>query len=302
MLRDLKRDLESYASLAPEYKREARDADLITVFADKYCKAFDEGDETNKSIYYSCILLKFWNRITDLCQGKDKNYGEQLSCVLSAKKLDANDIFDEVCSCVNEAMKRRTWQDPEKKTNAQACINQIISSRAAGELIRPFNLKKNEGMLFQKSLDESLDGDEDRATVADITYDEVADEMEEGNRAAVSIIQSALDDNKIVEAIIYDHIAFQDCMKTETKKITYIDPETGETKSISSKQQSFWAYQAIRYLSSLDDKYSKYFLNKYSVDRVKFDAAVGALKKANNQKLYRMIDSAKLYGQRYVNL
>ena len=83
MLTTLKRDLEREAQLAPEYTRDERTTDMIETFANKYCEAVDSGDQRNSSIYLSCLLLKFWNRITDIYAGKDKHYGDQISFLVS---------------------------------------------------------------------------------------------------------------------------------------------------------------------------------------------------------------------------
>ena len=132
MMTTLKRDLEREAQLAPEYARDERTTDMIETFANKYCEAVDSGDQKSSSVYMSCLLLKFWNRITDIYAGKDKHYGEQISFLVSNGQITIEDVFYKVYECINTAMKYRTWKKPDKHTTAQACINQIITSRAAG--------------------------------------------------------------------------------------------------------------------------------------------------------------------------
>lgn len=289
MLTQLKHDLEVQASLAPEYVRDSRDVNMINTFANKYCEALDTGDERNKNIYYSCLLLKFWNRIVTISE--DKNYGEQMTFLIKNKQITLEDIFHEVCSCINYALEMRKWQDPKNKINAQQCINQVISSRAAGELLRPFNLKKNEGAVYTKSLDETYD-DDDKISLGDT----IADEDERKNQGVIDMIQLAINNNRIVEAIIFDTIAFADCQKYEKTKATITNDE-GEEEEISKQVTSFWAYKLVKELNDINDNYREYFVKTYDVDENKLNAALEALHKANNQKKYRMIESAQNYGK-----
>lgn len=296
MLNELKRDLEREATNAPEYKREDRSTDLIETFANKYCAAVDNEDRTEAGIYLSCIILKFWNRITDLYAGKDKHYGEQISFLIANNQITIEDVFYKIYDCILVALNYRTWKNPEKHTTAQACINQIISTRAAGELLRPFNLKKNEGMLYTRSLDEYIDDGDGKLTLADTIADNSDDGSEE-IQAVYDIVQSAIDDNKIVEAIIFDQMAFTDCQRVEKSTVTQVDEETGEEKEYSRQVTSFWAHKLVKELNDLGDTFKKYFMNTYEISGEKLEAALNALKKANNQKKYRMIESAQNYGK-----
>ena len=299
MLTTLKRDLEREAQLAPEYNRDERTTDMIETFANKYCEAVDSGDQRNSSVYMSCLLLKFWNRITDIYAGKDKHYGDQISFLVSNGQITIEDVFYKVYECINTAMKYRTWKKPDKHTTAQACINQIISSRAAGELLRPFNLKKNEGMIFTRSLDEYIDDEDGKITLEDVVADTSSSPYED-SQSVRDLVQLAIDDNKIVEAIIFDNIAFSDCHRLEKKKMTRINHETGEEEEYSRQVSSFWAHALVKELGGLGDKYRNYFLDTYDINNEKLDSALGALKKANNQKRYRMIESAKNYGREVI--
>ena len=298
MLNDLKRDLEVAAHGAPEYVRDSRDPDLVTVYADKYCEAYEKGDEYEKNAYYSCIVLKFWHRIADLCQGKDARYGEQLSFLVSSKKIDSDDVFAEVLSCINYALKMKAWQDPAKKTNAQACINAVISTRAAGELIAPYNLKRNEGMAYTMSLDEPLDSDKGAGTVAD-TIQGDSDEEARSMMEVRDIIQSAIDDDKIIEAIIFESMVKADCTKWEKEEYKDVDEETGEETEHSRRVGQFWSYQLVRYLNDVTAKedFIDKFSSAYDIKPEALEAAVKALREANNQKKYRMIESAQNYGR-----
>jgi hypothetical protein len=55
------------------------------------------------------------------------------------------------------------------------------------------------------------------------------------------------------------------------------------------KSSEFWPYRAVQLLSNLPVDYAAYFKEHYSVFEHELEAAITAIRTANNQKLYRYL-------------
>ena len=105
-----------------------------------------------------------------------------------------------------------------------------------------------------------------------------------------------LDKNRLVEAIIVDIIAFGDAEKI-TKHVKYGVDENGEKVKYTTYTREFWKFKAVQILSNLSDDYQRYFSDNYLVNKSALDSALNMLKKANNQKLYKQINSTLDYAR-----
>lgn len=266
-LYDTKKDLVMIASALPR-RYETYD---ITELADNYCKALDEKDDHNINLYLSTLLLRFWYVIDKMYQ-RCKNNG-----------IEREDCFYRLYECINAACHYRAWQKPDKKTNAQACINQVIASRGVPALIYESNLQKN--FRATVSLDEELDSDS-RATRADLIEDKTsAIDYDEPPYPVLELMKNG----NLVEAIVADNIAYKDVFKHEEKTIKEVQ-EDGTIFKYKQHSSSFWPFRVVQELNLLDNDYADYFINKYCINSEKFMAAFEQIKKANNQKKYKYID------------
>lgn len=267
-LYETKKDLTKQARLLP-YRYE--DAD-ITDLSNNFLAAREVNNERNMGIYISAVILRFWYKIDQMYQ-KVKTCG-----------YDRNDCFDRLYDCIITAMDYHAWQDPEKHTNAQACINQVLAGRGVPAMVYEANLQKNTRAAV--STDQTLD-DESGVTVGDM----IADEKVVVDDYAASYIQCLIKKNKIVEAIIADTIAYNDVFKHE-KKTVKEEKENGDKYVYSDCSSKFWPFKVVQELNDINDRYVSYFAGKYVINMDKLNAAVEALNKANNQKKYKMIDSS----------
>ena len=106
MLHDTKRDLTACArKLSKPYEQYS-----IDELADAYCDASDAGDETQKNLYISALLLRFWYTI-------DKMYKSNTV----APNLEYEDFFGWLYEAIEYACKYRGWRDATKHLNAQQC-------------------------------------------------------------------------------------------------------------------------------------------------------------------------------------
>ena len=273
MLNETKRDLTFEArKLVKPYEVYS-----IDELADAYCDAVDTDNETLKNIYISALILRFWYKI-------DKMY--KANSV--APCLEYEDFFWWLYEGIEYACKYRGWKDPTKKLNAQQCINQCIETI---KLQKYYNLRldKNKSVNYCYSMETPILGDADgEKTLGDLleaeeTYDDhSADD-------AIMLVQSYINDNKIIEAIILDTIAFNDVQKHFKKVIKTVNSE-GEAYKYTEYSSEFWAYKLVKVLNELSAEYKATFARRYNISDSKLTACLEALHKMNNQKIYKSID------------
>lgn len=274
-LQDTKNDCRAYAArLEKKFEQYSAEKQYehydINDLADGYCEAVEHNNEENKNIYISALLLRFWYAI-------DKMYQKVKQC-----GYDREDIFYRLYKCIDDACAYKAWRDPEKHTNAQACINQVISTRGVPALIYEAGLQKNTQLLTV--LDDPIS--DDGAT----TFGDMLEDEEEFYDSSKNIIQGLIRKGNIVEAIIADTIAHNDCFKHNSKTIKE-EKEDGDPYRYTEHYSEFWPYKVVQKLNEIDANYVKNFINTYTIDDNKAAIAFKRLIDANNQKKYKMITS-----------
>ena len=269
MLNDTMRDLKMLAGrLAKPYEQYS-----IDELANAYCDAVDAGNETNKDMYISALVLRFWYKI-------DKMYTSNTV----APSLEHEDFFWWLYEAIEYACKYRGWRDTTKALNAQQCINKCIETI---KLQKYYNLRldKNKTANFTVSMDAPIggDGDDKATTIADmLESEETWDDHSKDD--VILLVQGYIARNKIIEAILIDNIAFNDVQRFFKKTVK---TETSKYTEISSE---FWPFRLVQIVSKLPVTYKREFLSKYQISEEKLDAVLDAIARANNQKLYRYLD------------
>lgn len=274
MLTDTKKDLLFHAKkLAKPYEQYS-----IDELANAYCDATDAGDEVLKNIYISALILRFWYTI-------DKMY--QSNTV--APSLEYEDFFWWLYEAIEYACKYRGWRDETKKLNAQQCINKCIETIKLQKYY-DMRLDKRKTMNHCCSIDASIGEDKDGGfrTLADTI--ESDDNLEDcyADDDAVMLVQSYINRNKIIEAILLDNIAFNDVQRhfKRTVKTKNLD---GEDLRYVEHSSEFWPYRLIQIVSKLPATYKQEFMKRYHINEDKLTACLEVMDKANNQKLYRYL-------------
>lgn len=273
MLNETKRDLTFLArKLVKPYEQYS-----IDELADAYCDAVDNGDEALKNIYISALILRFWYTI-------DKMYKANTA----APSLEYEDFFWWLYEAIEYACKYRGWRDTTKNLNAQQCINKCIDTIKLQKYY-DLRLDKRKVVNHTCSMDAPIGGDGDDAskTIGDMLEaegecdDHSADDI-------IYLVQSYIDRNKIIEAILIDNIVNNDVQKhfKKTIKTTTTD---GETIRYTEHSSEFWPYRLIQIVSKLPDSYKSYFLARYNISEEKLSAILDIIDRANNQKLYRYL-------------
>lgn len=271
MLIDTKHDLTFFArQLSKPYEQYS-----IDELANAYCTAVDCKDDVNKNIYISALILRFWYTI-------DKMY--QSNTV--APSLEREDFFWWLYEAIEYACKYRGWQNPEKRLNAQQCINRCIETIKLQKYY-DLRLDKRKAVNFSCSIDAPI-SDEDGKSIGDLF--EVADDFtDHSTDAAESLVQSYINENKLIEAILIDNIAFNDAQRYFKQTIKDKDSEGNDIRYIEYSSQ-FWPYRLVQLVSKLPDDYRSYFIHKYEISADKLDATLDAIDRANNQKLYKYLN------------
>ena len=255
----------------------------ITELADGYCEAIDGNKSDLANEYFSALVLRFWCKI-------QKAYTKNKA----ALRVSKEDCYDWVISSIMMACDKsaRIWQkNPD--INAQQAINQVFSTRFEKMAYYESNLLKNKGAHVTCSLDEPIGNqDDDKGhSIGDFIADEANEIEKEGD--VTGFIQSLLDKDKVVEAIIFDNIADPDKdvfkYKKKTIKTTNAD---GEKVKYTKRTSEFWEFKLMKELNELDGNYKNYFLAKYKVSTGAVNAALDVIARANNQKKYRMLRAA----------
>ena len=272
MLVEAKKDFILYARTLDRPYEEYKIDELATA----YCNACDTDNEWEKSVYISALVLRFWYTINKMYMANP---------TLGYTREDFLDVLIDGIYKACEP-RYRAWMDTTRRVNAQQCINMCVLTKLR-ERYYFANLDKHRANQNTMSLEAPLNSDsEESNTLADLL---LADDTPEYGSDSLSIVQDYLNQNKVIEAIILDTIAFKDTFKHNKKVIKEV-MEDGTVEKYTRHSSEFWPYKLVQFVSQLPEDYDKYFLRKYSIAATKFNVALETIRKANNQKLYRYLD------------
>lgn len=274
-----------YAALLPE-SYEKMD---ITVMADRFIEAKKNNDEYNKNIYIAGLMLRFWFAI--------KNYEEKSPGL----GLTTDDYAAWLYEAIEYACDYEAWHHGKAK-NAQQAINKAIETIRLQHYALE-NMDKRKANYGTVSLDAPVSDDSD-VVIGDRFEDDASKEEFENFQAKEMVqntVQTLLDDNKMVEAIILDTIAYQDVYK-DTKTVVQGEDEEGNPCKYTRHSYSFWPFKCVQFLSNLPEDFAQYFYDKYEVSAPALVTVLDKIKKANNQKLYKYLDLSLKAAKNYVKV
>ena len=274
MLQETKRDLMICAKrLAKPYESYS-----IDELADAYCEAVDMNNATLKDTYISALILRFWYAI-------DKMYKSNTV----APCLEYEDFFWWLYEAIEYACKYRGWKDPTKNLNAQQCINKCIDTIKLQKYY-DLRLDKKKTVNYCTSMDAPIGGDGDDAvrTIGDMLEDEESHDDHSADDVML-LVQSYINRNKIIEAILIDSIAFNDVQK-HFKKVVKTTNAEGAATRYTEHSSEFWPYKLVQIVSKLPDTYKTTFMDRYNISEEKLSAVLDVIGHSNNQKIYRWLD------------
>lgn len=270
-----KKQLSEKAKALPDYVENEIDKDKITRWADGYCDARDSHDEIMKDRYISALMLKFWQQIPNVYE-KVKSGG------LYDYEDCASVLFDAIATACKPEY--RAWRK-NPGLSAQACINQTLATRGTAAIVYESNLARNQANApaNQVRLDAKMSASDD-SPISD-RYGTTDSEVGSSARA---LVQEMIDGGKIVEAMILDAIAFDDCMKKSTSKRVWTNFD-GETESCKSQVEEFWSRKLVKSLTALPADYLMYFTSRYEISSDVAESALARIKESDTTRLHRFL-------------
>lgn len=276
----------------------------FNTIADRLCEAIDQNKEPEKTQYFAIVLLKFLPYMV--------NYYLKWKDVYTFE-----DVYDKAVDAVfyQTQPKYRSWQKTSpfyKGHSAQQAFIQTLMHRFA-ELPYESNLDIHKANYNTESVDAPIGDDDDGRTFGDLLEgpELTSTAIEDG---AYAMAQLYIDKGRPVDAIIIDTIANNDTMK-HTKKVIKnkvqreVKNRCGEVKTIKEKIErqyelysEHWDYAVVKILSNLPADYVQYFSGKYKIPEAVCQAAVDAIRTANNSKLYRYLRKTKATAKEYISL
>lgn len=278
--------LVSASNIKPSYTEVS-----IDYMLNEYVKAVDNGDEINKNIFFSGLMLRFWYKIGRLAD-ENKN--------LCLERIEFHDWVQEA---ILLACQYRGWQNKKKHITGQQAIQQCISTIRVRYYYQ-INLNKNKMGQVLKSdvnvvrLDAPINGyDLD----SDTTYSEViADTTQETNGKNFymdELLYKFVKNNRIVEAIILDCIRDTDC----TKMIKVRHPAVDGHSAYNTFEVKLQRNKIFETIEALPKNYATKFAGKHNIDKKIAMVAVDTLKNATTAKKYRYLNAVLDISKRYLS-
>lgn len=242
--------------------------------------ALEAGDEELRSCCAGGLMLRYWSVFTKPQPGVEIDYEEKISRGWEA---------------IEYALKYKVWHDLTRNVNADQAVKKCVTTINLQHNYNA-NLDKSKANNFVASMDEEIGKQfgygENEVTLGDTLVDE--NDLDDqariaGSEYAIQLVQSYINRKMLVEAIILDTIAFNDVNK-ETRKVVKYTDTSGKQKKCTHVYKEFWPFRCVQILSTLPDTYDAYFARKYHFNPAEFSEALSAIRKANNQKLYKYLD------------
>lgn len=268
IMTDLKNVYREQAKYLPYNYETASIEDMLSNY-----KKYRNTPNPKANYYFSGLMLRFWYLQSKL----EFKYNVTL-------REDRLFYHDREVDTINLAT---DYWDEEKGVKGTQAINKCASTIMLREMYQR-RLDIHKASYKTTSIDTPVAGDEDGMTIGDTLIDEGADPMSSTISGATCLIQHYIDENKIVEAIILDTIAYNDTFKHTRKQVKTID-EDGDEYKFTEHSTEFWAYKVVQLLGNLPTTYLANFSAKYEVDLHILELGLNAIHKANNQKLYKYL-------------
>ncbi len=250
-------------SLYEDSSMESR-KNLINVLATRFCEALDNEDEIGKARYFGALYIQFQKTMLGF---------------LNKVKVEGNIDFDDLPSIFYDrlmyACKYRYWMKPEKKLNAQQCINQCIATEVANVFGRSnWQCNKTNVSAHKVSIHKSLGGGDEDKTIEDTIPD--PDSKNSSGFSAEDIVKDYFRMGKPDQAIIIDAI----CFSVDSTRVVdgYI-----ETCDLRIK----------KFLAKLTAEDANYYEKKYNASANAILDAIKRLSSYNSKQLQLALDNTR---------
>jgi hypothetical protein len=270
IMTDLKNVYREQAKYLPYNYETAPIEDMLSNY-----KKYRNTPNPKANHYFSGLMLRFWYLQSKL----EFKY----NITLKEDRLFYHDMVVDTINLTTD------YWDEEKGVKGTQAINKCASTIMLREMYQR-RLDIHKASYKTTSIDTPVAGDEDGMTIGDTLIDDNGDPMSSTISGANCLIQHYIDENKIVEAIILDTIAYNDTFKHTRKQVKTVD-EDGDEYKFTEHSTEFWAYKVVQLLGNLSAQYITHFLTAYEVDEKILMVGIDAIHKANNQKLYKYLSN-----------
>jgi len=257
--------------------------------------AEEQRAEIMKSRYWAAILLRYWYKIP-------KWILESASL-----KLPAVEFFDWLNDSLHDAFYYRSWrplrrakpndpnsewiQNPQYNTMDSNVFDRSVNffcGARRGKEYQAANKDKRKANVAATSIDKTFD--EDGYSILDREGLSTKGSGYDGIRSLINLF---LEENKVVEAVILDTIAYGDSVKEDKSKVdrTIVNPETNEEETETNYRFShqFNERKVVKQINDINEKYfTDYFNKEYKVKDYK--PILEKIKSLTNGKLYKEIE------------
>ena len=270
---------------------------------EKAAFATDENEkakaESMRSHYWAALLLRYWYKIfawmakSASLQLPPEEFFYWLNASLedaffyrSWRKLRRKELNNPN----SEWIENPNYTEMEDNAVADRSINWACSTRRGAEY-QAANKYKRKANTQAISIDKTFD--EDGYSILDR---EGLSTEGSGYNGIKSLINLFLEEDKTIEALIVDNIAFGDSLKEDKNKYiyTYIEKnEKDEDVEVSETNyryaHEFNARKLVKQLTSINEKYfTEYFIKEYHVQD--YQPILTKLKSLDNSNLYKEIE------------
>ena len=297
LLQEIKRMFQKDAEKIPEYN-------LLTPteLGNGYCDAEESGDESMRSAYWSALMVRYWYKIPRW---------QQTSLSLN---LPAEEFVDWLTQCLSGAFYYRSWRFeyeavvkngkfiswkldkegkriPNKhywKTDPNAVDRTInfFCSAQRGRVYQYVNKDKRKSSGQTLSIESMVD---DNGRQID-SIGHTAPLEVDGAHELVGIF---LRNDKPLEALVVDGVAYQDSFKTKKETIRRIETNSqGQptNKRYTSNSEVFDIRRLVKHLSSINTDFIRnYFCSTYLLSNEEGEKILSKLSNMSNPKWYKCI-------------
>lgn len=247
-----------------------------TELANGYCDADDVGDEVKKDQYFSALMIRYWFAIFDYAN--DSQFS----------RMELEDYSSWLSEALTIGLKYRRWRDPShplsKDPDAVDKVfnRSILSTR--NRWLTHLNKHKRKVNYVADSVERQIEVFEESAHVL---TEHTVDIGVKG--PTYSIVQTYINNDKLLEALIIDAIAHQD---TFDQKLAGIKKIQDEEESYSLRQYDYDLNnrKIVKLLNTMDKGYLEYLESTYRINKEKLTNLIARISKIPNFKLYKYIE------------
>lgn len=294
---EIKRIYQQDASKLGEYR-------LLTPteMGNGYCDAEESGNESLRSSYWSALMVHYWPKI---------NKWKQTSTSLN---LPDESFVEWLEDCLIGAFYYRSWRYEYK---AVVKFGKFISWKLdkdgnkipnehywkvdpdAVDRTINFFCSAQRGRIYQK-----LNKDKRKTNAQALSIESMVDDNGHqidslGHTAPLEVdgahelVNIFLRENKPLEALVIDGVAYQDSFKTTTQTNYREEPDSQgkmTNKRYSSTSESFDMRKLVKHLSKIDSEFIKdYFCSTYRLSEQQGEQILNTVSNMNNPKWYKCI-------------